>query len=264
MNSDLIPFQFSGRTVGILIIDGEAWFVASDVARELGYREAYDLTRSLDEDEKGPHTVRTPGGDQAALIISEPGLYRAIVQRRSNKKHDPSLTAKIERFQRWVFHDVLPEIRKTGRYDPAANLEDPAFLRSLLLGYAEKALALQATINKLEPKANFFDVFVDAEGHYTHQNAGKAVGCHPNKFCGWLRDGGYLFYQGGVLTSYTKWQDQGLFIIKNIIGTDGVARPQNFVTAKGIAYFATRVPDSIRLKSRPPERRDFPLLEARP
>lgn len=68
MNSDLIPFQFSGRTVGILIIDGEAWFVASDIARELGYAVAKDLTRTLDDDEKGRHTVPTLGGYQSKVV----------------------------------------------------------------------------------------------------------------------------------------------------------------------------------------------------
>ena len=53
------PFDFNGQAVRVIDIDGEPWFVAADVAVILGYREAYDLTRGLDEDEKGPQIVRT-------------------------------------------------------------------------------------------------------------------------------------------------------------------------------------------------------------
>ena len=47
--------------------DGEPWFVASDAARILGYREAHRLTRGLDDDERGPHIVGTPGGEQEVV-----------------------------------------------------------------------------------------------------------------------------------------------------------------------------------------------------
>jgi hypothetical protein len=63
----------------------------------------YSSAKHLDADEKGMCGVHTLGGEQTLAIISEPGLYRAIMQRPANKKHDASLTAKIQRFQRWVF-----------------------------------------------------------------------------------------------------------------------------------------------------------------
>jgi anti-repressor protein len=53
------PFQFEGRNVRLIDQDGEMWFVATDVARELGYEAAKDMSRHLDEDEKGRHTVPT-------------------------------------------------------------------------------------------------------------------------------------------------------------------------------------------------------------
>uniref|UniRef100_UPI003BA894AC BRO-N domain-containing protein n=1 Tax=Stappia sp. TaxID=1870903 RepID=UPI003BA894AC len=71
-------------------------FVASDVAAELGYGVAKDMARHLDDDEKGRHLVRTPGGDQDVSIVSEAGLYRAILLRRSNKK----MQAWLSPFQR--------------------------------------------------------------------------------------------------------------------------------------------------------------------
>ncbi len=63
-SKSVMPYQFDGRNIRIVERDGEYWFVATDVAAELGYREAYDLTRTLDDDEKGPHHLRTLGGEQ--------------------------------------------------------------------------------------------------------------------------------------------------------------------------------------------------------
>lgn len=82
-NSGITPYAFEGRNVRIVERDGEMWFVATDVARELGYRDAFNLTQSLDQDERGTWIVSTPSGEQDMSIISEPGLYRAIVQRRA-------------------------------------------------------------------------------------------------------------------------------------------------------------------------------------
>jgi prophage antirepressor-like protein len=83
------------------------WFVAQDVCDVLDIAEARSAIRSLPEDEKGVQTLHTPGGTQKLLILYEPGLYRLIF--RSTKP-------EAEEFRRWVFHEVLPAIRKTGEY----------------------------------------------------------------------------------------------------------------------------------------------------
>lgn len=87
--------------------DGEPWFVAKDVADVLGYREAKDMTRNLDDDEKGAHILPTLGGDQEVLIINESGLYTAILKSRRKE---------AKRFKKWVTSTVLPSIRKHGGY----------------------------------------------------------------------------------------------------------------------------------------------------
>lgn len=84
---------------------GEPWWVAKDVCDALDIKDPSKALNRLDDDEKGGAFIPTPGGEQEASIVNEPGLIRLIM--RSNKRE-----AKI--FQRWVFHDVLPQIRKTG------------------------------------------------------------------------------------------------------------------------------------------------------
>jgi len=110
--SKITPFNFDGQKVRVVVRDGEPWFVASDVARILGFKDARDATRSLDADEKGPHTVRTPGGEQTVSVISLAGLFSLLVRSR---------VSEAKRFRRWVTHVVLPTIHKAGRYefDPA-------------------------------------------------------------------------------------------------------------------------------------------------
>ena len=111
-------FNFDGLPVRSLRIKGEPWFVAADLAAVLEYRNAPDMTRSLDDDEKGTQIVRTPGGDQEMTIISESGLYAAILKSRK---------PEARQFRRWVTGEVLPSIRKTGGYkmdDHARRVRD--------------------------------------------------------------------------------------------------------------------------------------------
>lgn len=91
-----------------VIISCEPWFVARDICKALKIETSQ--TRRLDEDEKGRHLLQTPGGMQEMLIINEFGLYNLVLGSRK---------AEAKSFKRWVTHDVLPSIRKTGKYDSA-------------------------------------------------------------------------------------------------------------------------------------------------
>ena len=72
-------FQYEGREVRTVTIDGEPWFVAADVARILGYRMASDMTRRLDPEDRGTHSARTTSGDQEMTVISEAGRFEVKV-----------------------------------------------------------------------------------------------------------------------------------------------------------------------------------------
>lgn len=97
-----------------MVLD-EPWFVASDVCAVLDYRDAFNAVRILDADEKGTHNMSTPGGEQRVTIISESGLYALVLRSRK---------PEARQFRKWVTAEVLPAIRKTGRYEtPAAPVE---------------------------------------------------------------------------------------------------------------------------------------------
>lgn len=113
MTAKIIPFQFNSTQVRTIEIDDLIWFVASDVAKALGYREAETMTRILDPDEAAPHNmwIRSSNGveqEREVIIVNESGLYHAILKSRK---------PEAVPFRKWVTNEVLPAIRKTGRYE---------------------------------------------------------------------------------------------------------------------------------------------------
>ncbi len=116
MNQQLAPFDFEGRQVRIITdAQGEPWFVAADVLSTISLdRKALER---LDDDEKGVNSIHTPGGIQEMTTVNEPGLYALVLGSRK---------AEAKRFKRWVTHEVLPAIRKTGSYAVPAMAALPA------------------------------------------------------------------------------------------------------------------------------------------
>ena len=96
--TNLISKAFEGHNIRIITDQqGEPWFVAADIAKVLKYTEAKDMTRLLDDDEKGLSIVQTLGGSQELITINESGLYSAILRSRKPE-------AKL--FKRWVVGSV--------------------------------------------------------------------------------------------------------------------------------------------------------------
>jgi len=104
---------FDGQEVRMVHVNGETWWVLSDLAATLGYDTAKDAGRSLRDKHKGRHSMPTLGGQQEMLTVNEAGLYRLMM--RSEKP-------EAERFQDWVTEEVLPAIRKNGFYTAGPRL----------------------------------------------------------------------------------------------------------------------------------------------
>ena len=113
---ELQIFQNAGFQIRGGLINNEPYFVATDIAKALGYRDAFDMTRRLDDDEKDTQKVRTLGGEQVMVVLNESGLYSSILG--SNKEQ-----AKV--FKKWVTKEVLPSIRKTGSYSIQQQFQIP-------------------------------------------------------------------------------------------------------------------------------------------
>lgn len=188
--TDLIPFTYDDRPVRVLHFDTGPEFVAPDVARILGYSEASAMTRTLDDDEKGLRTVQTPGGPQQLTAITEAGLYSAILRSR---------VPEAKRFKRWITHEVIPSIRKTGSYQVAPVYQLPASYSEALRALAQEVEAREAMecyAKELEPKADAYDTFLSGDGTYAIAAVAKMLGRSQNKLFDELRNAGVLIAKG--------------------------------------------------------------------
>lgn len=112
MNETMQTFNYDNNQVRTVMQDGEPWFVLKDVCNVLGISKYRDTASRLDSDERGSVRVDTLGGEQDVVAVNESGLYRVIL--RSDKP-------QAKPFRRWVTHEVLPAIRKTGSYTDTEN-----------------------------------------------------------------------------------------------------------------------------------------------
>jgi prophage antirepressor-like protein len=116
MATQIVPFAFEDQLVRSVQRNGEPWFVGKDVCAVLDIAKHHQALDRLDADERGTCSVGTPSGDQDMIVVSEPGVFRLIFTSRK---------PQAERFKRWLAHEVLPQIRRTGRYGAPAPAPDP-------------------------------------------------------------------------------------------------------------------------------------------
>lgn len=87
--------------------NGEVLFVAADVCKALDIKNHRDAVKRLDDDEKGVALTDTLGGKQNLNVVNEYGLYNLVLASRK---------PEAKAFKRWITHEVIPTIRKTGKY----------------------------------------------------------------------------------------------------------------------------------------------------
>lgn len=118
--------------VRIIPVDGELMFVAKDVCDCLEITKHRDAISRLDSDERGSVKLDTPGGKQDIAAINEYGLYSLVLSSRK---------PEAKEFKRWITHDVIPAIRKTGSY----SMVIPQTLPEALRAYADEVESHNAT-----------------------------------------------------------------------------------------------------------------------
>lgn len=252
MNNEIQQFDFKGAALRTLTDEaGEPWFIAKDVCDILELTNPAVALQSLDDDEKtnlsNSYVWSEPG--RRPLIISEPGLYRLVMRSRK---------PEAKEFQRWVTHEVLPQIRRTGGYIPTSDADDDMTIlaKAVMIGQRtmeaqkRKIAAQQTRIVELEPKARFADAVAASDGtclvgelaKMLRQN-GMDIG--QNRLFRLLQADGYLGKSGSNRNVPTqRAMDLGLFRIKETTVThaDGhttVSRTPK-VTGKGQRYFIDR------------------------
>lgn len=123
MYNEIIPFGFESHSIRAMLMDGNPWFVAKDVAEALGYKDTVNAIKQHCRGVVFRHPiVDSLGRTQDVRIINEPDTYRLIVG---------SNLPEAERFERWLFEDVLPSIRRTGSYVPYPTIEASRLFREI-------------------------------------------------------------------------------------------------------------------------------------
>lgn len=239
--SNIVPFNFEASAIRIVQIDGEPWFVGKDVAEALGYTNPAKAMGDHCRGVTKRYPLLTAGGMQEIRILSEPDVLRLIM--------GSSLPA-AERFERWVFEEVLPTLRRTGSYgaappaDPMAVLNDPAAMRTLLLGYTERVIALESTVAAQKPKADVFDRLVHADGAVCITVAAKNLQIQPKELFRWLQEHEWIYRRSGGAgwVAYQVRLKQGVLVHKVTLVTrgDGTEKQteQVLVTPKGLTKLA--------------------------
>lgn len=162
--SALEVFRFEGAELRTASLNGEPAVVLSDLAKLLGYRSASDAGRILRDHHRGYAEVRTPGGAQTMLVVTEQGMNRLLM--RSN-------ASNAEQVQDWLSDDVMPSIRRTGAY---VVPETPEQLMARAVLQAQELIARKdEQIAVLAPRAEAWDELASAEGDYEVGDAAKIL-----------------------------------------------------------------------------------------
>lgn len=236
-------------SVRVIERDGQPWFVAKDVCDCLGLTDTNKALLSLDDDEKCEHEYYS-GSGRAPLLVSEPGLYSLILRSRK---------PEAKAFKRWITHEVIPAIRRTGGYMAAGQNDTPESImaRAVLIAQdtitrlQERTVALETQAEVDRPKVVFADsievskstILVGELAKLIKQSTHYDIG--QKRMFDWLRDNGFLHKRGSDRNMPTqKSMDMGLIVIKegSRIGSSGESHITKTpkVTGKGQIYFVNR------------------------
>ena len=223
--------------------DGKVLFCGLDIAVALGYSNPRDALRRHCKGVVKRDTL-TEGGPQQLSFIPEGDVYRLIVH---------SKLPSAERFERWVFDEVLPSIRKHGAYitreklwEVATSPEAMIKLCSDLLAEREKNAALREENAMLEGKAAFYDLFIDLKHSTNLRTTAKELVVPERRFVRFLLEQRFVYRApSGNVLPYAKPANDGLFTVKDYCN-HGHTGSYTLVTPQGKLYFA-QLRDSILL-----------------
>lgn len=245
-------FPATGQAVRTVMVDGEPWFVAADVCAALGIANPRQAVSYLDADEVKQAPVTTNDGSGRVLptnIINEPGLYSLIIRSRK-----PEARA----FKRWVTHEVLPAIRKTGRYEARPSVDiaqlDRRALALMVIEAEDAREAAERRAAELEPRAHSWDVLASGRGDFSVADAAKILDRDPGISTGQgrlftaLADLGWVYRAGdGRPRAYQRAVDRGWLselpqtYTHPRTGETALGAPQVRVTPKGLAELHRRL-----------------------
>lgn len=227
MNS-LQVFCFDSQEVRF--IEGKP--VANDVATVLGYADPQaTISKKVFKKNKGVAKMETPGGIQSVMVLEEAGIYQLIFS---------SKLESAQRFQQWVFEEVLPSIRKTGAYTIQHKI--PQTYAEALLEAGRLALEnekLSAKIEQDAPLVAFAESVQASDDSIEFNDFAKAIGTGRTRLFRLMRELDVIMKN--TTLPYQRWIDAGYFEVSQEVTPDGKLRPFALVTGKGQIWLKQKI-----------------------
>lgn len=257
MNNSIQRFDFKGAALRTLTDEnGEPWFVAKDVCDVLGYMNASKaINDHVDQEDKLNNESLSSLGQRGGWLVNESSLYSLVLS---------SKLPTAKEFKRWVTHDVLPQIRRTGGYIPTTDADDDMTIlaKAVMIGQRtmeqqqRKIAAQQTRIDELQPKASMWDNFVDipdvlSVGNSAKllSNLGRPIG--RKTLFSWLEHNGWVFRENGHWSARQNRIDAGHLVMvppkthgTHRDGTTFSFAPTVKITRKGLGLIARRMSEA--------------------
>lgn len=233
--------------------DESIWFMASDIAKVLNYDKSSDMTRNLDDDEKDTQTLLTLGGNQECLIISESGLYNAVlsITKRNKERYEKSRS-----FKKWITSTVIPTIRKDGAYingeedvDINDEEQEAEFVLKAMNILQNKIDRLQKENKEMKPKAEYCDEVLNPTTYtklVTSTEIGKDLGMSPQKLNKMLNTLGIIYKKGKTWLLYSKYENRVPAYCDYVISEHGQTLK---FTEKGRQWIIDEIKNNIKIEN---------------
>ena len=220
-------------SVRTIMVNDEPWFVATDICKALELSNTTVAIGRLDGDERSKFNLGRQGETNC---VNEYGLYSLVLSSRKQSAN---------KFKRWITHEVIPEIRKTGGYQIPQTYAEA--LRALA-DKAEEAERLQIENERMKPKEVFADAVTASDNAILVREFAKmmrqnGIDIGEKRLYKWLRANGYVCKDGTEPTQ--RAMEQGLFEVLERTVLKGDVPPKTVrttkITGKGQVFFANKL-----------------------
>lgn len=214
-------------TVRTVVIDGVVYFVASDIARALGYKNPQKAIRDHCK-RVNESFIPSNGGEQKANVIAKSDIYRLIVR---------SKLESADEFESWIFDEIMPTIERTGAYIEPGQEQKMVNYYFSSLSSETQGIIVNELIEKNRELQQFYDDLMNTEGLMQINTVAKELGIGEYHLFAYLRGKKVFFYnKDKVNVPYERFRKEGKFVVKETPCHDGEIRAVTYATKKGLEY----------------------------
>lgn len=214
-------------TVRTITVDGITYFVASDIAKALGYKNPQKAIRDHCK-RVNESFIPSNGGEQKAKIISKSDIYRLIVR---------SKLESADEFESWIFDEIMPTIEKTGAYIEEGREQEMVNYYFSSLSSDLQGQIVNELIEKNRELQTFYNDLMNTEGLMQMNTVAKELGIGEYTLFAYLRGKKVFFYdKDKVNVPYERFRKEGKFAVKETPCHDGQMRSVTYATKKGLEY----------------------------